>query len=422
MSSKVLIIGAGASGLMAARRLAAEGFSVTLLEAATVPGGRIHSFSIPGFTALVEAGAEFVHGNLPITLQLAHEAGASLLPTNHSSMTSDRLNAEVPFHWDDLMDEMAKLEEDQPIAQFLDTHFQGEKYARLRRSVQLFAEGYDLADLATVSTKALYLEWSGEEESSEYRVEGGYGRLVDYLVRECRRLGANVHFGSPVTEVRWQTGSVEVMTAADQLFTAEQLIVTASLGVLPGIVFLPSIPDIMQAAGGIGYGSVIKILLEFRTPFWREIRPGAQTLFILSDQPVPTWWTQADEASTLLTGWLTGENMRRFQALDPPDRLASCLSSLAAIFSRDIALLEDQLAAFRIFDWREQPYVHGGYSFDMVTTPACRLLLRAPVEETLYFAGEAIYEGSAPGTVEAAFHSGLEVAEKIIRRTDPSAP
>ena len=123
-----------------------------------------------------------------------------------------------------------------------------------------------------------------------------------------------------------------------------------------------------------------------------------------------------DESSTLLTGWLTGENMRRFQALDPQDRLAQCLSSLAAIFSRDIAFLRDQLAAYRIFDWQEQPYVHGGYSFDMVMTPACRQLLRAPVAETLYFAGEAIYEGSAPGTVEAAFHSGLEVAEKIIAR------
>ena len=425
MSSKVLIIGAGASGLMAGRRLAAEGFAVTLLEAATVPGGRIHSFSIPGFTALVEAGAEFVHGDLPITFQLAHEAGALLIPTNHSQMTPEHEKVDAPFHWIDLMKEMARLEDDQPIAQFLDTHFPGEKYARLRRSVQRFSEGYDLADLATVSTKALYLEWSGEEDSSEYRVEGGYSRLVDYLVRECRRIGASVHFGSPVTEVRWQAGSVEVMTAAEQRFTAERLIVTASLGVLPGIVFLPSIPDIIQAAGGIGYGSVIKILLEFKTPFWREIRPGAETIFIVSEQPVPTWWTQADEKSTLLTGWLTGENMRQFQALDPQDRLEHCLSSLAAIFSRDIALLRDELAAFRIFDWQEQPYVHGGYSFDMVITPACRQLLRTPVAETLYFAGEAIYEGSVPGTVEAAFHSGLEVAEKIIktifRRTGPSA-
>jgi monoamine oxidase len=422
MSSRILIIGAGAAGLIAGRRLAAEGFSVILLEAAAVPGGRIHSFPIPGFTGLVEAGAEFVHGDLPITLQLAREAGVSLVPTHHSPMTAEQDKMPVgeqidaPFHWDELMDEMAKLTEDQPIAQFLATHFPGEKYARLRRSVQGFAEGYDLADLATASTKALYTEWSSEEDSGEYRVEGGYGRLVDYLARECRRLGAHVHFGSPVTEVHWNAGSVEAVTAGGERFTAERLVVTASLGALQGIVFKPSIPEVMEAAAGIGYGYVIKILLEFRTPFWREGRPGAQTMFILSEQPVPVWWTQVQEQSTLLTGWLTGENMRRFQALDQQGRLEQCLLSLAAIFSRDLASLRGELAAFRIFDWREQPFVHGGYSFDMVSTPACRQLLRTPVAETLFFAGEAIYEGNAPGTVEAAFHSGLEVAEKIIAR------
>ena len=181
-------------------------------------------------------------------------------------------------------------------------------------------------------------------------------------------------------------------------------------------LILPAVPEVLQAAGGIGYGSVIKILLEFRTPFWREGRPGAQTLFIVSRQPVPTWWTQLEEASTLLTGWLTGENMRRFRALSPQDRLRSCLASLAEIFSRDAVVLRNELVASRIVDWQEHPYIHGGYSFDMVTTPACRRLLREPVAETLYFAGEALYEGNAPGTVEAAFHSGLEVAEKIIAR------
>jgi monoamine oxidase len=424
MSSRILIIGAGAAGLIAARRLAAEGLSVILLEAAAIPGGRIHSFPIPGFTGLVEAGAEFVHGDLPITLQLAREAGVSLIPTHHAQITQDRGKADAGFqekadagsHWGDLMEEMAKLTEDQPIAQFLATHFPGEKYARLRRSVQGFAEGYDLADLTTASTKALYTEWSGEEDSGEYRVEGGYGRLIDYLVHECRRLGVHVHFGSAVSEIRWRAGSIEVTTAGAERFKADLLVVTASLGILSHLEFIPSIPDVMKAAAGIGYGSVIKILLEFRVPFWREGRPGAQTLFIVSEQPVPVWWTQADDRSTLLTGWLTGENMRRFQAVDPQDQLEQCLLSLAAIFSRDMVLLRSELAAFRIFDWHDQPFVHGGYSFDMVTTPACRQLLRTPVAETIYFAGEAIYEGSVPGTVEAAFHSGLEVAEKIIAR------
>lgn len=421
MSSRILIIGAGAAGLIAARRLAVEGWSVILLEAAAVPGGRIHSFPIPGFTGLVEAGAEFVHGDLPITLQLAREAGVTLIPTHHAQITQDQDKADqgkafAGSHWDDLMEEMAKLREDQPIAKFLAAHFPGEKYAGLRRSVQGFAEGYDLADLTTASTKALYMEWSGEEDSGEYRVEGGYGQLVDYLVRECRRLGVHVHFGSAVTAVRWHAGSIEAITAGEERFAADELIVTASLGALQGIVFIPSIPDVMKAAAGIGYGSVIKILLEFRAPFWREGRPGAKTMFILSEQPVPVWWTQADERSTLLTGWLTGENMRRFQALDPQERLEQCLLSLAAIFSRDIVSLRSELAAFRIFDWQDQPFVHGGYSFDMVTTPACRQLLRTPVAETIYFAGEAIYEGNVPGTVEAAFHSGLDVAEKIIAR------
>jgi monoamine oxidase len=428
MSSRILIIGAGAAGLIAARRLAAEGFSIILLEAAALPGGRIHSFPIPGFTGLVEAGAEFVHGDLPITLQLTREAGVSLIPTHHLQVMvggeklaagDDSADGENGFfpHWNELMEEMAKLAEDQPIAQFLATHFPGEQYSGLRRAVQRFAEGYDLADLTTASTKALYKEWSGEEDTSEYRVDGGYGVLVDYLVRECRRLGAHVHFGSAVTEVRWRAGNVDVATVGGERFTAERLVVTSSLGVLRHLTFLPSIPDVVEAAAGIGYGSVIKILLEFRTPFWREDRPGAQTLFIISEQqPVPVWWTQAEERSTLLTGWLTGENMRLFQALDPQGRLEHCLLSLAAIFSRDIALLRNELAAFRIMDWMDQPFVHGGYSFDMVTTPACRQLLRMPVAETLYFAGEALYEGSVPGTVEAAFHSGLEVAEKIIAR------
>jgi monoamine oxidase len=247
-------------------------------------------------------------------------------------------------------------------------------------------------------------------------VEGGYGQLVDYLVRECCRLGVHVHFGSPVIAVHWEAGSVEVVMAGGERFRAEQLVVTASLGALPRIDFKPAIPNVMEAAAGIGYGSVIKILLEFRTPFWREGRSGAQTLFILSEQPVPVWWTQVEEQSALLTGWLTGENMRRFQVLEQQERLEQCLLSLAAIFSRDIAFLRNELAAFRIFDWLDQPFVHGGYSFDMVTTPACRQLLWTPVAETLFFAGEALYEGSAPGTVEAAFHSGLEVAEKIIAR------
>lgn len=419
--SSILIIGAGASGLLAARRLSAAGFTVTLLEAAFLPGGRILTLSSPGFSTPIEGGAEFIHGDLPISLQLAKEAGIPLHPVN-GQMTGQVLSPD----WGELMQKMGQIKEDIPIAELLATWFSEEKYAGLRDSVRRFAEGYDLADLHTVSTLALYKEWASEEDGEEYRPEGGYRRLVDYLVDECRRNDCTLHLSSPVSLVQWQQGRAAVTTADGRQYTADRLITTVSLGVLqqsagaaagPILRFSPAIPEYIGAAGQIGFGSVIKILLEFKTPFWKERKTGDQTLFILSSEPVPTWWTQTPETDLLLTGWLAGKAMQTFLQLDQAGRIDSCLHSLAAIFSVSQDFLQQQLTASRILDWEQAPYIRGGYSFDTIATPAARALLSEPIAQTLYFAGEAIYEGSAPGTVEAAFSSGLAVAEKIIAQS-----
>jgi monoamine oxidase len=426
MLSRILIIGAGASGLLAARSLSSAGYPVTVLEAAAVAGGRIHTLKAPGFTFPVEAGAEFIHGDLPISLKLAAEAGIPLEPVK-ARMTrfgaDGHWNDGMSGQWGDLMKKMGQLQQskrDQPIAEFLAMNFGGEKYKGLRDRVRGFAEGYDLADLQTVSTLALYKEWSAEVDAEEYRLEGGYKRLVDYLIAECLRHGCVFHFSSPVDEIRWRQGGVEVKTTTGMQFSGQKLIVTVSLGILhsaltpPALRFFPPIPDYLDATAKIGFGSIIKILLEFKTSFWAGQKAVNETLFVLSDQPVPTWWSTVSQERPLLTGWLTGQAMRDFLRLDQHQRLDRCLESLAVIFAVNSDFLRQQLVASLILDWRRHPWVLGGYSFDTVVTPAAREILFAPVSDTLYFAGEAIYEGNAPGTVEAAFESGLGVAEKII--------
>ena len=76
----IVVIGAGAAGLMAARELGRAGKKVTVLEARDRCGGRIHPLPIARFGYPVEGGAEFVHSEAPITRGLLREAGLSLLP------------------------------------------------------------------------------------------------------------------------------------------------------------------------------------------------------------------------------------------------------------------------------------------------------------------------------------------------------
>jgi monoamine oxidase len=425
MGKQVIIIGAGAAGLQAGRRLSKEGYSVTILEANSIPGGRIHSFPAggpAGFSMTVEGGAEFVHGDLPLSLELAKEAGVVLQPVN-SHMVQVRGDREQDFHrdWDELFKQMEILPEDMPFADFLTQYFSGDRYAALRDSVSRMAEGYDLADVRTASTRSLYREWAAEEEGGEeYRPVGGYQQLIDHLVGVCETQGCVIHYSSPVTSVRWEGGKVAVTMASGRVYDAGLLVSTVSLGVLKaaGISFSPELPVAHRAAiKKLGFGSVIKVLLEFDEAFWNSRKQPGQTLFILSDEALPTWWTQPADDCRLITGWVAGKKMLALRALDKEARITAALQSLAGIFELDSNRLHSRLRASLILDWAASPAVCGGYSFDTVGAADARIALSQPVEGTLYFSGEGLYEGDVPGTVEAAFCSGITVADKIIAQS-----
>src|SRR5688572_19747629 len=74
MKYDCIIIGAGAAGLIAANKLSKAGKQVLLLEARSRAGGRIYTLSPPGFSRYIESGAEFIHGDLPLTSSLLRKA------------------------------------------------------------------------------------------------------------------------------------------------------------------------------------------------------------------------------------------------------------------------------------------------------------------------------------------------------------
>src|ERR1700754_59825 len=86
MQGSILIIGAGAAGLMAARTLSKAGYQVTMLEANDRIGGRVHTLQPPSFLKPIDTGAEFIHGKLEHTMQLCKEAGIAYQPIEGAMM------------------------------------------------------------------------------------------------------------------------------------------------------------------------------------------------------------------------------------------------------------------------------------------------------------------------------------------------
>lgn len=395
---EIIIIGAGAAGLIAAKELKDQ-YSITVLEARPQAGGRTTThYPAPGIH--IETGAEFIHGELPLTLSLLKEAGIPYHPINGEMYLAENgeLKQEEAWieNWDELLDHMGKAPEGMTMKALLDQYYPAEKYAALCEHVRGYVQGYDLAPLDKVSVKYLYDEWT-LEQGTNYRIENGYTTLINYLSR-----GVNVITNQTVQSINWAKDQVTVQTQ-DRTYTAHKVLITVPINILQheNIKFTPAIPSYITAAQNIGWGTVIKFNLLFKRAFWKR-----DIGFILSEEAVPVWWTQS-ENSLVLTGWLGGPNAAGPQA----DLLDKALNSLANIFN--IPNISDLLDQVFIHNWSEEQAIHGGYSYGMPFSEKAKEVLTTPVENTIFFAGEALYTGDSPGTVEAALHNGKEIAHKI---------
>lgn len=422
MEADVLVVGAGAAGLMAARELSAKGWKVVVLEARDRPGGRIHTLEEAGFDAPVEAGAEFIHGRLRLTLQLLKEAGLKKDAAGGTVWTSrnGQLSQQEDFidHYNQLEEALEKVAEDRSIHSYMEATFPEPQHAGFKQSVYRYIEGYYAADIHTAST--LYLkEELQKSDDAQFRPRPGYSALVAHLLQQARTRDAAVLFSAPVQSVDWAKEKVTVTTAAGKVYTGRKAVIAVSLGVLQSeggqghIAFRPALPGLRSAAKSIGFGGAIKVLLQFDAPFWQADPRLSALSFLFSGEPVPTWWTQHPRQSALLTGWCAGPEAERLKHRTEEELLRIAIGSLAAVLSTTPAALQKRLKAGRVCNWAADPYTLGGYTFVTVQTKAALPQLAAPVEDTLYFAGEALHEGIEVGTVEAALQNGRKVGRQV---------
>jgi monoamine oxidase len=419
-SYQIGIAGAGIAGLVAGTELLRAGHAVSIFESRSRTGGRIQSLDVSGF--LVESGPEFIHGNLKGTFGLLKKYNLPFEPVQGKMFQARNGELTETFEmaegWNLLLEKMKSLKQDLTLLEFLMQYFPGDRFSMLRKSAIRFAEGFDLADVEKASTLALLEEWE-KEEDGQYRIQKGYGTLIRALENDFLDNGGKLYLNHQVKSVDWSSGFVGILVNDRSVFRMEKLVVCLPLPALSHaappaeiIHFSPALENKTEAFRRIGYGTVIKIILIWNEAFWKPRIPDA--LFIFSDTFIPTWWTRYPQDLPLLTGWLGGPQAKQVSDKSDEYLLEQALESLSKIFTISPEALKLKLKDFRIFNWKNEPWSRGAYSYALVGTDAAKNTYRQPVENRIYFAGEACYQGPYPGTVEAAVISGLTVSGLIL--------
>lgn len=422
-----VVLGAGVAGLTAAARLYEAGSRVVVLEARDRVGGRVHTLNEPGWPAPVEAGAEFVHGASPGLGRALRDAGVSTDPVaeRHYRAAGGRVEP-VDFEaaWQPVVDRLNEFddEDDQPFAEFL-----RERCPDLspydRALATGYAEGFNAADARRLSTRWLKDTEAavGEESGPPARPRGGYGRLIGRLRYRLDPRTTEVRLNAAVRTVRWRPGHVTVAIdgAPGGEVRAAAAVVTLPLGVLrrppgsPGAVAFDPEPLGKRAAwAALPVGSVVKLVVRFREPFWEPAAPGLGFLHTPGG-PLQVWWPGGQTAPAVLTGWAGSPAAGALAGLAPREVFERALVQLAEAFGlardRTTALVGD----WRVFDWQVDPLAGGAYSY-VPAGGACAVRWYAePVAGTLFFAGEAT-DRTRAGTVAGALVSGERAAGEVL--------
>ena len=386
-----------------------------------------------GIALPIELGAEFIHGRSPATLGWLAKSNTAIVDSAGERWT---LCDGKPEPADNLFEQMKRglqsirrPRKDLPFSEFLDTVARRKLSPAARKLARALVEGFDAADATRVSTWATLDEWSGNSsaDSPTFRPLGGYASLVDGLAVRARprqvqvRLNTVVHTIQLATRPR-EDRSVAARAALQRASEARDHHVAASVCCSsPRMQRERSascpIARKQQALAGLAPGPVIKVVLHFRKPFWEEIDDGRYrdgAVLPRARRAVPDVLVVGPAArlAAECLGWRA-----RTRSVSPgatkrswPARRSTVCSRCSAGRSEFAAMLERAY----LHDWQADPFARGAYSYVIAGGTGARKALAAPVQNTLFFAGEAADTQGESGTVAGALQSGMSAARQVL--------
>ena len=417
----IVVIGAGAAGIAAARRIMAANRKVIVVEAAGQIGGRCltdaTSFDVP-----FDRGARWLHNpdSNPL-IRLARNAGLDILAAPlGQKIRIGRRNARAGETEEFLaalvranraIDDASRGKADLACAAVLPKDL-GDWAGTAEFVLGANATGKDLRDLS-VMDKA-----KGQDRSAAIACRQGLGTLIGRLGEEIP-----LALSTPASRVSWSGRDVTVETPAGRI-AARAAIVTVSSNVLAAgqIKFTPDLPKRqLDAAEKLSLGSYDRIALQLPG---NPLGLSRDDVIIEQSNSTRTALLFANiGSSSLCTIDVAGSFGRDLSSRGEPAMVAFAVEWLSRLFGSEVASAVKKSSATR---WNAAPFALGAMSAAMPGGQPSRRILAEPVG-CMFLAGEATHE-TLWGTVDGAWESGERAAEAALRRigalrdSEPAAP
>lgn len=402
----VIVVGAGAAGLAAAKSLRQAGLETIVLEAAGHTGGRCvtdhNAFSVP-----FDRGGSWLH-SAPINplARVAERQGKTLHRTQWTWLKvhaeghdlSAKEVTEYQQYQEDMWDAINQRGARAPDTTIGDAAPAG-PWARTASGWIPQMLGGD-ADVTSAKDSANYAEAKGD-----WLVGGGLGAFIKDLNADVP-----VALNCAVRAIDYSGAGVRVTTAQGELH-AKYLVLTVSTGVLAAqkIAFVPPLPQDKQAAiNKLPNGLLNKVGIEFDAA-WTEATEGQIADYHSSDEAFCTLFF-GFYGTSLATGFVAGRFAAELERQGAGAATDFCMQGLRKVFGNDVTKYirrTDETA------WRANPWTLGSYSYAKPGGAGARSILAEPLADRIFFAGEATMTDTY-STVHGAHLSGQRSAGLIV--------
>ena len=422
---KILVVGAGISGLGVARDLHDSGYKVTVLEARNKIGGRIDTDRSLGFP--LERGANWIHSNQVEGNQLMSLKEELGLKTNISTL--DPLDFKLFNKEGEVVtlseEDFEKIEFRVGLAAYIASYVKPSStlgdVIGLLKSLGLLsfapdvvlkaflqqlelgaAEDEENIPVGVLISEYAYMEDAGDDEE----VFGGFDQFTNHLSKNL-----DIKLNSPVSKINYLSDKIEVF-ANDKAYIADVVVISVSLGVLQKnlIEFIPDLPvQKKEAINNISWGSVNKVIFKFPYNFWGDV----ENFFIeREDRHAFTTWFSSEVMvnEPVVYSFFSGEFSRNMEKETDDYIVEEAMKSLKVAYGKDVPEPEAHL----ISRWGMEPYILGSYSAPGHNQDDLKLRteLAIPVQNKIFFAGEATSVLEYAFT-HGALNTGLREAKKI---------